>query len=87
MQSEIPAVSFGTFELIGLLLFIAMPVLLIVSYLMLGSRFKKNKPDMRMAERRMLSELAQLEKESDKADEVQQIHKQMEDKQSEDSQT
>ena len=81
------AVFFGTFELIGLLLFVAMPVLLIVSYLMLGSRFKQNKPDMRMAERRMLSELAQLEKESDKADEVQQIHKQMEDKQSEDSQT
>ena len=70
MQSEIPAVSFGTFELIGLLLFVAMPVLLIVSYLMFSSRFKKNKPDMRMAERRMLSELAQLEKESDKADQV-----------------
>jgi len=64
MAPDVLAVLIGTFELIALFVLLAMPVLLTVSYVVLISRFKKSRLDLRMTEASILSELAQLEAKS-----------------------
>jgi len=64
MAPDVLAVLVGTFELITLFVLLAMPVLLTVSYVVLISRFKRSRLDLRTEEARILSELAQLEAES-----------------------
>ena len=64
MAPDVLAVLIGSFELIVLLILLSMPVLLTISYVMLLSRFKTNRLDLRMAEARLLSDLAQLENQS-----------------------
>jgi len=64
MAPDVLAVLIGTFELIALFVLLAMPVLLTVSYVVLISRFKKSRLDLRTEEAKILSELAQLEAES-----------------------
>jgi len=64
MLADILAVTIGSFELLVLLILLAMPVLLTILYVMLVSKFKTNRLDLRMAEARLLSDLAQLEKQS-----------------------
>jgi len=61
MAPDVLAVLIGTFELIALFVLLAMPVLLTVSYVVLISRFKKSRLDLRTEEAKILSELAQLE--------------------------
>lgn len=63
MAPDVLAVLIGTFELIALFVLLAMPVLLTVSYVVLISRFKKSRLDLRAEEAKILSELAQLEAE------------------------
>ena len=64
MTTHALAVIIGTFELIGLFVLLAMPVLLTVSYVVFTARFKKSRLDLRMTEAKLLSDLAQLEKET-----------------------
>ena len=64
MLADVLAVTIGSFELLVLLILLAMPVLLTILYVMLLSRFKRSRLDLRMAEARLLSDLAQLEAES-----------------------
>lgn len=64
MAPDVLAVLIGSFELIVLLILLALPVLLAVSYVMLTARFKKSRLDLRTEEANILSELAQLEAES-----------------------
>jgi len=64
MLADVLAVTIGSFELLVLLILLAMPVLLTISYVMLLSRFKRSRLDLRMAEARLLSDLAQLENQS-----------------------
>jgi hypothetical protein len=51
-------------KLIVLLILLELPVLLTILHVMLVSRFKTNRLDLRMAEAKFLSNLAQLEKEA-----------------------
>jgi len=64
MLADVLAVTIGSFELLVLLILLAMPVLLTILYVMLVSKFKTNRLDLRMAEARLLSDLAQLENQS-----------------------
>ncbi len=64
MAPDILAVLIGSFELIVLFVLLTLPVLLTFSYVMLISKFKTNPLDLRMAEAKLLSDLAQLKKEA-----------------------
>jgi hypothetical protein len=64
MAPDVLAVLIGSFELIVLLILLTLPVLLTVSLVSLLSRFKTNRLDLRLAEAKLLSDLAQLEKEA-----------------------
>ncbi|MHC4213901.1 MAG: hypothetical protein ACYSWP_11065 [Planctomycetota bacterium] len=61
MAPDVLAVLIGSFELIVLLILLALPVVLTVSYIMLVSRFRTTNLDVRMAEAKLLSDLAQIE--------------------------
>jgi hypothetical protein len=64
MAPDVLAVLIGTFELIVLLILLTLPVVLTFSYVMLLSKFKTSRLDLRLAEAKLLSDLAQLEKEA-----------------------
>ncbi len=64
MAPDVLAVLIGSFELIVLLILLALPVLLIILHVMLLSWFGKNRLNPRMTEARLLSNLAQVEAES-----------------------
>ncbi len=64
MAPDVLAVLIGSFEFIVLLILLTLPVVLTVSYVMLVFRFRTNRHDLRMAEAKLLSDLAQLEKEA-----------------------
>ncbi len=64
MAPDVLAVLIGPFELIVLLILLTLPVLLTFSYVMLLFRFRTNRLDLRLAEAKLLSDLAQLEKEA-----------------------
>ena len=61
MAPDVLAVLIGSFELIVLLILLTLPVLLTISYVFLVSRFKTNRLDVRLAEAKLLSDLAQIE--------------------------
>ncbi len=61
---DVLAVLIGSFELIVLLILLTLPAVLTVSYVVLISRFKKSRLDLHMTEAKLLSDLAQLEKEA-----------------------
>ncbi len=54
----------GPFEITMLFVLLAMPVVLTFSLVSLVSKFRTNPLDLRMAEAKLLSDLAQLEKEA-----------------------
>ncbi len=64
MAPDVLAVLIGSFELIVLLILLTLPVLLIFSYVFLLFRFRTNRLDLRLAEAKLLSDLAQLEAEA-----------------------
>jgi hypothetical protein len=64
MAPDVLAVLIGSFELIVLLILLAMPVVLTVSYVMLVSRFRTSRLDVHLAEAKLLSDLAQIEAEA-----------------------
>lgn len=64
MTTHALAALVGPFELIVLFVLLAMPVVLTILYVMLVSRFRTSRLDLRLAEAKLLSDLAQLEKEA-----------------------
>jgi hypothetical protein len=64
MLADVLAVTIGSFELLILVILLAMPVLLTILHVMLVSWFRKNRLNPRMTEVRLLSDLAQLENQS-----------------------
>ena len=64
MAPDVLAVLIGSFELIVLLILLTLPVVLIFSYVFLISRFRTNRHDLRLAEAKLQSDLAQLEAEA-----------------------
>jgi hypothetical protein len=64
MAPDVLAVLIGSFELIVLLILLTLPVVLTVSLVFLVSKFKTTRLDLRLAEAKLLSDLAQLEKEA-----------------------
>ena len=64
MAPDVLAVLIGSFELIVLFVLLTLPVLLTFSLVSLLSKFRTNRHDLRMAQAKLLSDLAQLEKET-----------------------
>ncbi len=64
MAPDVLAVLIGSFELIVLLILLTLPVLLTFSYVMLLFRSRTTRLDVRLAEAKLFSDLAQLEKEA-----------------------
>ena len=64
MAPDVLAVLIGSFELIVLLILLTLPVVLTFSLVSLVSKFRTSRLDLRLAEAKLLSDLAQLEKEA-----------------------
>ena len=64
MAPDVLAVLIGSFELIVLFILLTLPVLLTFSLVSLLSKFRTSRLDLRLAEAKLLSDLAQLEKEA-----------------------